>query len=68
MPKPPRDQVEAVLAQYVQEQLLQGETMHVPGLGAFSVEHRSSEVVQHPDGRSVMKPPADEVVFTPEAS
>jgi nucleoid DNA-binding protein len=63
---PPRDQVVSVLADIVREALTRGEAVHVPGLGTFSVEHRSSQIEEQPDGQVVMKPPGDEIVFTPE--
>lgn len=67
MQSPPRDQVVAVLADLVREAVSRGDEVHVPGLGTFHVEHRSSHIEEQPDGRVLMKPPRDEVAFTPES-
>ncbi len=66
MHSPPRDQVVSALADIVRDALTRGGTIHVPGLGTFGVEHRSSQVEEQPDGSVTMKPPRDEVVFTPD--
>lgn len=54
-----------MLADIVREALSRGETIHVPGLGTFAVAHRSSQIEEQPNGQVTMKPPRDEVVFTP---
>ena len=43
-----------------------GESVEVPGLGTFSVEHQPSHRRERPDGEDEMVPPRDVVQFTPE--
>lgn len=50
----------------LRQKLEDGETVEVPGLGTFSVEHRPSHLRETPDGEEEMVPPRDEVVFHPE--
>lgn len=50
----------------VREKLEAGETVEVPGLGTFSVEHQPSERKETPDGEHYMAPPRDVVRFDPE--
>lgn len=66
MHPPQRDQVATLLADIVREALARGEAIDVPGLGTFAVAHRSSQIEKQPDGEVIMRPPRDEVVFTPE--
>lgn len=40
--------------------------VQINGLGTFSITHQKQEQQQDNDGRIVMKPPADVIVFTPE--
>ncbi|WP_243664727.1 hypothetical protein [Rhodothermus marinus] len=47
---------------------MRGESVHVPGLGTFYVDHRGSTTERLPDGRVVLHPPRDLPAFTPEAS
>ena len=56
-----------MLADIVRDALTRGETIHVPGLGTFGVEHRSSQIEEQPDGKVVMRPPRDAVVFSAES-
>ena len=60
----PKDQIASVLSDVIREALARGESIHVPGLGTFSVEHRSSQMEKQPNGQIIMKPPRDEVLFT----
>ena len=62
----PKDQVASVTAELVKEALIQGEAIAIPGLGTFSVEHRSSRIEERSDGQIIMQPPRDEVIFTPD--
>lgn len=50
----------------LREQLEKGETVEVPALGTFSVEHHPSEMKESPDGENYMAPPQDVVHFEPE--
>jgi nucleoid DNA-binding protein len=50
----------------LRRELEQGESVAVPGLGTFSVEHRPSHRREIPDGEDEMVPPRDVVQFTPE--
>jgi len=49
----------------MREKLENGETVEVPGLGTFSVEHRPSRMTEDADGESYMAPPRDVVTFDP---
>ncbi len=68
MPTPSTDRVAEALAEIVREALEQGRAVEVPELGAFRVEHRSSEIEERGDGTLVMHPPRNEVVFEPHAT
>ena len=61
-----KDQVASTLAALIRERLAEGEAVHVPGLGTFSVEHQSSQVEEGDNGEIVLHPPRDEVIFQPE--
>jgi nucleoid DNA-binding protein len=50
----------------LRQRLEQRESVDVPGLGTFSVEHRPSHRREMPDGEDEMVPPRDVVAFTPE--
>jgi nucleoid DNA-binding protein len=66
MLSPPRDQVESVLAELIRDSLSRRESVHVPGLGTFTVRHASSSIEKLESGEIKMTPPVDEVVFTAE--
>lgn len=66
MQSPPRDQVEAALADLIREALSRGESVHVDGFGTFSTRHRSSTMSRNEDGTLKMRPPGSEIVFTLE--
>ncbi len=68
MAAPALEDVAQALAELVQEVLMRGESVYVPGIGTFSVEHHGSTTEQLPDGRLVLHPPRDVVCFTPEAT
>jgi nucleoid DNA-binding protein len=50
----------------MRKKLENGETVEVPGLGTFSIEHRSSQMKENADGDSYMAPPRDVVTFEPD--
>ena len=66
MSKLTRDQAVSALAETVREALVQGESVYVPSLGTFRVEHRPSEKTELPSGEVVMQPPRNEIVFSPQ--
>lgn len=67
MAAPDAQEIVETVARLIRKQLLDGETVHVPGLGTFSVEHRRSRLdPDAPDG-STMLPPRDEIQFVPDA-
>jgi DNA-binding protein HU-beta len=68
MATPSLADVAQALAELVQEALMRGESIYVPGIGTFSVEHHGSTTEQLPDGRLVLHPPRDVVSFTSEAT
>lgn len=61
-----RDEVVDALAATLRDGLEAKRSLHVPGLGTFSVDHHPSQMEQQEDGRVTMKPPHNEIVFTPE--
>ena len=68
METPTPEQIAQALGELVQDALMRGESVHVPGLGTFYVDHRGSTTERLPDGRVVLHPPRDLPAFTPEAS
>lgn len=60
------DQLKETLADLVREALANREEVTLPGLGTFRVHHMPSEMIEAEDGRIVMHPPRDEVIFIPE--
>lgn len=67
MASPSADDVIQAFVAVVRDQLTAGESLHVPGLGTFSVEHRDSEMKETEDGPDRMLPPRDVVRFDPDA-
>lgn len=65
MASPSAEDVIRAFVDVVRSQLTRGETVHVPDLGTFSVEHRPSELKEDDDSPT-MVPPRDEVTFTPD--
>jgi nucleoid DNA-binding protein len=57
--------VAGALSRCVREALERGEPTEVPGLGAFRVEHRSSQMEEPEEGGFSISPPRDEIVFEP---
>lgn len=66
MSTPSAKEVIKAFAKVMREQLENGETVEVPGLGTFSIEHRPSQMKENADGEKVMAPPRDVVTFDPE--
>jgi len=66
MSSPSPKKVIKAFSQIMREKLENGETVKVPGLGTFSVEHQPSQMKENPDGGSYMAPPRNVVSFDPE--
>jgi DNA-binding protein HU-beta len=66
MATPSAQEVVETMSRLIRERLLDGKTVHVPGLGTFSVEHRRSRLDPDTEDGAVMRPPKDEVHFEPE--
>lgn len=59
------DKIANALADIVRDEVLEGRTVTVPGLGAFRLEHFPSSLGEDESGRAVVLPPRDVVVFEP---
>lgn len=66
MSTPSAKDVIRAFSRVMREKLENGETVEVPGLGTFSVEHRPSRMVETADGETRMAPPRDVVTFDPD--
>ena len=66
MAKITRDQAVAALVTVVREALEAGDDAHVPGLGTFRVNYQPSVTEELPTGEVVMRPPRNDVAFSPE--
>ena len=53
------------LAEAVQDALTQGEEVVLPDFGLFRVEKKPSEISKDENGRIIMRPPRDHVMFYP---
>lgn len=65
MSSPSTEEVIDAFVTVLREQLEQGETVEVPSLGTFSVEHRPT-TVEKTEGNRRLLPPRNVVVFEPE--
>jgi len=66
MSSPSAEDVIEAFVTVVRDRLERGESVTVPGLGTFSVEHRPSEQRERSDGSTYMAPPRNVVVFDPD--
>jgi nucleoid DNA-binding protein len=66
MASPSAEDVIHAFAKAVREKLEDHESIQVPGLGTFDVEHRESQLTEGEDGEPRMAPPRDVVTFEPE--
>lgn len=66
MASPSAKDVIRAFAKAVREQLEDHQSVDVPGLGTFDVEHRESQLTEGEDGEPRMAPPRDVVTFEPE--
>lgn len=53
-------------AEVIREQIARKDAVKLKGVGTFSYKHRKQFQQQYEDGRVVMMPPKDTIVFTPE--
>lgn len=65
MSSPSAEEVIDAFIEIIRDQLEKGETVEVPSLGTFAVEHRPSKV-EEDDGNRRLVPPRNVVVFEPE--
>lgn len=63
MPSPSAHDVIHAFARVIRKQLADGQSVEVPDLGTFRVEHQSSEIEEHEDGETSLSPPQDVVEF-----
>ena len=61
-----KDQIATILPEVVIELLADGEEVHIPGLGTFRLQHEESEMEKKSEGRVLMKPPRDTIMFAPD--
>ncbi len=62
------ERLKKTLAEVVRDALIQGDDVAVPDFGVFRVENQPSEITKDENGRIVMRPPRDTVVFDPDES
>ena len=65
MAKITRDQTVSALVAVVREALERGEEADIPGLGTFRVEYHPSAAEELSTGEMVMRPPRNEIIFSP---
>lgn len=51
-------------AEVIKEEVAQNSPLEIEGLGVFQVEHRNQFQQQFDNGKVVMMPPKDHIVFT----
>jgi nucleoid DNA-binding protein len=66
MESPPFDQTAEALAAVARRMLIRGETVELPDVGTLDVRHERSTVEERDSGATILKPPKDHVVFTPD--
>lgn len=66
MSTPTAKETISAFVRVVRDKLENGETVEVPGLGTFSVDHIPSQTKEGPDGNTYMAPPRDVVRFDAE--
>ena len=55
-----------VMAEIIREQAIKKQAVKVDGLGTFKPIHRKQYQTQYRNGRVVMMPPTDYILFTPD--
>jgi len=53
-------------AEVIREQIARKKVVEIEGLGVFRVEHQKQFQKQYNNGRVVMMPPENSIVFSPE--
>lgn len=53
-------------SEVVREQLVANNSIQLENIGTFSQKHRKQSQQKYDDGRVVMRPPRNTIVFTPE--
>lgn len=53
-------------AEVVREQVVHKNQVEIEGIGSFQIEHQKQFQKQYDNGRVVMMPPKDAILFTPE--
>lgn len=66
MKSPSAEEVIEAFTRVVRDQLKQGNSVEVPQLGTFDVEHQPSQMKEDETGETYMAPPRDVVTFEPE--
>ncbi|MCH8495135.1 MAG: hypothetical protein LAT57_05820 [Balneolales bacterium] len=59
---------EKAFTSVIRTQILQGHTVIIDGLGAFKMEHVKQQPSRVKDGKSVLNPPKDRIVFLSEGA
>lgn len=54
------------LVKVLKEELMNKGSVSIPSIGTFGVEHRRQHRVEYADGRIVLEPPKDVIVFSPD--
>jgi nucleoid DNA-binding protein len=65
MAGPSAEDIIHAFARAVRDSLEEGETVDVPGLGRFDIEHQQSQMIETDDGEATMAPPRDVITFSP---
>lgn len=66
MPTPTAEDVIQAFVRALHDQLTSGNTVEVPDLGRFRIEHEPSRVEENDDGDAHIQPPRDVVSFSPD--
>lgn len=61
------DPLLAALGEIIEETLVRGDSVHIQGLGTFTVKHRPSTLQPLDSGDLEVRPPADVIAFSPDA-
>jgi len=54
------------VADVIRDQIVKKNDIKIPGLGSFRCNHVKQHQKQYENGRVVMVPPRDEIIFVPE--
>ncbi len=60
------DELKRAMAEVIREQAANKEAVQIDGLGTFKPVHRKQHQTQYRNGRVVLMPPNDYILFTPE--